>query len=117
MLTNKINIELQILSLYKPVADAAQESVDKIAEQLKEINSETYKSSDQQWKTFRDKIYDHLNYISEIKTNYEDYKRQFISEIIESENKTSLIENMQIELEQKANVIFVRSKSGQKKLL
>ena len=115
---NKIlQIEIKLLNLYKPIADLAGDSVDKIAEQLRDINVEHKKTNTEIWKIYQDKVYKHLRYISDIQRNYEEYKKVLIKELQDNETELVINKDDKIELNRNANVLFVVDNKNNRKLL
>ncbi len=117
MENKQLQVEIEILRLFKPIAQSAGSSVDKIAEQLKIIHGNAEETNSDLWKIYNDKVYQHLKYISEIQRNYEEYKSVLIAQLLEDKSDLTLKDNKRVELDKNANVLFVLDANNNKELL
>lgn len=117
MKSEKLQIEVELLKLYKPIATSAGGTVDKIAEKLKLISDHAKNSDVDVWSSYREKVYDLLKFTHKIHTNYENYKLSLIKELQQTEDKLMIEDGKHVKYDEKANVLFVVDANGNKELL
>ncbi len=111
----KLDIDIDLLQQYRPIAEAASHSVKQIAKKLSEID--LLRSKAELSKNYQDEINQHLIYMQGIHGQYEAYKKRVIT-YVKSKNTTEIeLGSQRLRIDERANVLFLDHTDGQKILL
>ena len=74
----KINFEVELLRIIKPIANKANSALEEIARKLHEIHEISNSTSNDKWKQFQKETYEDLQRIEKISNDFEEKKRKLI---------------------------------------
>jgi len=111
----KLDVDIELLQLYQPIAESARLSIEQIAEKLAAIS--LLNEKEELSSKYKDEIYKHLKSMHVLHSGYEEFKGRVIT-YIKSKNTTKVaLGSHMVRIDEPANVIFLDHSDGEKIIL
>ena len=110
-----IDIDIELLRLYQPIAESAHLSIEQIAKKLAEIN--LLNEKEELSIEYKEEVYELLISMHAIHSRYEEFKGRVIA-YIKSKNNTKVeLGANTLRIDERANVIIINQSDGEQIVL
>ena len=102
-----LNIEVELIKLFRDTSESARVSIDPIAAELRKVSAIAKSNELPQWIGFQKSLSSQLKYMEKIYLDYQEMKTAFILKYQNSDSKLFLDNGVKLELDKRANCLIL----------